>query len=236
MFLITLGVILTADAAAAHLGSSLTAGIWFTYIAGILILSAGIFLYHIPKAILYIFLAAVVVVAVYVCAIYIYGGIDTVTYNEDAVIVLGAGIRGEEIPRGLKCRLDAAVDYHASNPDAVIVVSGGQGEGEDISESLAMERYLIAAGVPADKIIKESASTSTSENFKYSKALLDEYFDRPYSAAFISNGYHILRAEFVAEASGFDSISHLHAKTPLSVLIPNGLREGAGVIVQWMFL
>ena len=40
-----------------------------------------------------------------------------------------------------------------------------------------MEKYLIAKGIPKDKILKEEAATSTHENFKNSKEILDKYFD-----------------------------------------------------------
>ena len=110
-----------------------------------------------------------------VICVYSFGFTDTVTYKEDAVIVLGAGLRGENLSLILRNRLDAAVEYYNENPEAVIVVSGGQGPDEDIPEAEAMERYLYEQGVPLNKIIKEDKSTSTEENFKFSKELLETY-------------------------------------------------------------
>ncbi len=45
-------------------------------------------------------------------------------------------------------RLEAAIAYYERNPKVLLVVSGGQGPQEDISEALAMERYLIERGIP----------------------------------------------------------------------------------------
>lgn len=135
---------------------------------------------------------------------------DQATYKEDAIIVLGAGIHGETVSRVLQMRLDTAIAFIEKNPKAIIVVSGGQGQGETISEALAMERYLVKKGVPQDKIIKEDRSTSTAENFKFSKALLDQYFDGDYQTAFTTNNFHIFRAQMIAKNSGITSHS-VHA-------------------------
>ena len=60
----------------------------------------------------------------------------------DYVIVLGAQIKGERITKSLKNRLDAAYEYYKDNKDITIIVSGGQGDGEDTSEAFAMKKYL----------------------------------------------------------------------------------------------
>ena len=165
----------------------------------------------------------------------IYGSIDTVHYHEDAVIVLGAGLRGETPSQSLTLRLDAACDYAQKNPQAMIVVSGGQGDNETIPESLAMKRYLVAKGVDENRILEENQSKNTKENIKFSKALLDTCFDTPYSVAVISNDFHILRAEYYANASGFDYVTHASSKTPFSIFIPATLRESAALLRAWIF-
>ncbi len=90
---------------------------------------------------------------------------DTATKQEKAVIVLGAGLRGERVTDLLARRLDAAYDYHLENPNAVIVVTGGQGPGEDIPEARAMKAYLVEKGVPEKQIVEEASSTSTEGKF-----------------------------------------------------------------------
>ena len=54
-------------------------------------------------------------------------------------------------------------------PDLKIVVSGGQGEGENITEATAMRNFLVDNGVDSSLIIMEDKSTNTYENFLYSK-------------------------------------------------------------------
>ena len=163
-----------------------------------------------------------------------YGRNDTVEYNEDALIVLGAGIRGEEPGRALTYRLNMAFVYHMKNPGAVIIVSGGQGPLEAISEALAMERYLIDKGIPAELIIKEENSTSTYENFIFSGEILKRKFPEGFSAAFITNYFHVYRAERIAEYAGL-SASHKGADISWYSVPVNYIREMMAVLQFWIF-
>ena len=164
----------------------------------------------------------------------IYGSIDTVTYKEDALIVLGCGIKGETVTPMLKYRLDKAVEYHEKNEDAMIIVAGGQGPQEHITEASAMAKYLIAEGIPQEKILKEDKSTSTYENLIFSKKILDEYFNRPYILALTTNKFHIYRAEHIAYRNGI-KVNRIHAGLSMYNLPVNYVREFFAVIIAWFF-
>lgn len=185
---------------------------------------------EIPKLIKATLIIAVALAAGFSGFLLTYGINDTVNYTEDSVIVLGAGIHGEHISRILRERLDTAVEYYNKNTGAIIVVSGGQGPQEEITEALAMERYLIDKGVPQSSIIKEEKASSTFENFKNSKQLLDEFFDKEYSTAFITNEYHVYRAERIAKKGGLENTAHLHSSTQWHSVLPGTLRECLAVI------
>ncbi len=160
----------------------------------------------------------------------IYGLVDNVNYSEDAVIVLGAGIRGDKVTLPLKMRLDKAIEYSSKNPKALIVVTGGQGFQETVTEAYAMEKYLVENGVDKNKIIREEKATSTAENMKFSKEILDGYFADDYSIAVITNNFHIFRGAAIAKRTGFDSVSHMHAGLQWYNLLPCFLRESLAVI------
>ena len=66
----------------------------------------------------------------------------------DYVIVLGARVRGAKISNSLKQRLDRAIEYSEEYPNTVLVLSGGKGPGEEISEARAMYEYLQYNGIP----------------------------------------------------------------------------------------
>lgn len=163
----------------------------------------------------------------------VYGNIDNADYGEDVVIVLGAGIHGEKVSATLAKRLDEAVTYYGKNPDAVIIVCGGQGPQEDITEALAMERYLLSKGIPVDSIIKEEQSTSTYENFVNAKKILDEHFPQGFTAVLITNDFHIFRAEKTADNAGI-SARHIGVNTVWYTVPSNYLREMLAIIKTWL--
>ena len=234
---ITVGTVLLINGLTATLLSNMNAGVLATYIIGAAALIYGVLLDKMLKAPIAVNALCMTLVAFgfsFCIALLLYGRADTVNYNEDAVVVLGAGIKGEKVGNCLKHRLDGAVEYHHKNPKALIVVSGGQGQYEDISEALAMERYLIAQGVPQQLIIKEDRSTSTKENFLFSKQLLDERFEgEEYRVAFISNAFHIYRAELTAERAGLEDAAHIGTTTPYYLVIPSTFRECMAVVKYW---
>ena len=80
----------------------------------------------------------------------------------DYIIVLGAGIKGEQVPPLLASRIDQGIEILKKNPKALFIMSGGQGKGEDIPEGEAMARYAINKGIDESKIIIENKSTNTS--------------------------------------------------------------------------
>lgn len=61
----------------------------------------------------------------------------------DYIIVLGSGIRSEEVPPLLKSRLDKGIEYYEKNPTAKFVVSGGQGPDEPVAEAFAMKNICF---------------------------------------------------------------------------------------------
>ncbi len=160
------------------------------------------------------------------------GRSDTVRYDEAALIVLGAGLRGETPSRVLRYRLDKAVQYHKMNPEAYLVVSGGRGPYESITEAEGMRRYLVGQGVAEEKIVCEERATSTYENFLYSKELLDKLLEKPYKTAFVTNQFHVYRAGRIAQKAGLHP-ARLAAKSDWITILPDYLRECSAVMFMW---
>ncbi len=179
-------------------------------------------------------IAAFIAELVFTVGLALYGERDNVTYKEQAVIVLGAGIRGDKVTLPLKLRLDKAIEYSKKNPDGIIVVSGGQGFQESVTEAYAMEKYLTENGVSPDKIIKEEKATSTNENMRFSKDILDSKFDEPYEIAVISNGFHIYRGVAIAHEEGFENVTHMHAGLQWYNVLPCYIRESIAVLKLWI--
>ena len=154
----------------------------------------------------------------------VYGRKDNVTFKEDAVIVLGKGLDGDKVPVNLAKRLDKAIEYHKKNPSAIIIVSGGKGSKDKLTEAQAMFDYLISKNIPDEIIIKEDKSTITYENFVFSSEILKEKLGENYSVAFVSNYFHIWRAERHAKELGLNA-THLGSKIKWYTVPVNYLRE-----------
>lgn len=116
-----------------------------------------------------------------------------------AMVIFGAGVNGTTPSLSLLSRLEAALDYIEARPGESfpIVVSGCQGEGEDVSEAECMADWLVSRGVPADRVLLEDRARNTRENVRCSMALLSERgVDVSGSIAFCSSGYHLCRAVY----------------------------------------
>ncbi|MDD3428976.1 MAG: YdcF family protein [Oscillospiraceae bacterium] len=165
------------------------------------------------------------------------GYAQTVSYQESALIVLGAGLRGETVSDTLKRRLDKAFEYYQKNPQVKIVVTGGKGPGESIAEALAMERYLLQKGVPLANLIKEDKSTSTEENFVFAAKLLAEQgVDvQKEEIAFVTNAFHCYRAKKEAERVGYTKLNSMAASINVAVVASCYMREALAVLYLWVF-
>ena len=145
----------------------------------------------------------------------------------EAVIILGCQVRGEMPSQMLKRRLDAALEVLDENPEAVCVMSGGRGNGEDISEAECMRRYLTAAGINEARLYAEDKSTSTRENIAFSAEILEK-LGISENIMLVTNEFHQYRAYIYASRAGLKTGAH-SAKTPLSNLLNYGLRENAAL-------
>jgi len=150
-----------------------------------------------------------------VLQVLIISGAYTQEADVDAVIVLGAGLRGDEPSVILRTRLHAAMEYVQNRPGVPIIVSGGLGQGRNLTEAQAMFNYLSASGIDESLIWMEGASTSTHENLTFSRELMAQMGLNPETAtvAVVSNEFHIFRARMLAQRAGLNAVG-VAAATP----------------------
>ena len=117
---------------------------------------------------------------------------DSEAERAQYLLVLGAGIRGDQPTKTLRMRLQAARDVAQHNPDCTLIVCGGQGADEDFPEAIVMRDWLVANGVAADRILCEEQSTNTIQNIANAKRILDEREPHGASTAVVSNGRHLM--------------------------------------------
>ncbi|MGL4452904.1 MAG: YdcF family protein [Sarcina sp.] len=140
----------------------------------------------------------------------------------NVVMVLGAGLEGDQVSPTLKTRLDGAIKYLKETQGYdFILVSGGQGHDELISEAEAMKRYLVNAGVPNEQIVLEDKSTSTYENFKFSKDIIEKKtgkYIEDLNIKVFTNGFHCMRSYFLGKRLGYGELSTYGTSTPPSLV------------------
>lgn len=160
--------------------------------------------------------------------------------NTDYIIVLGAGLsNGNQLSLTLKDRLDAALrcvnDY---GDNGYIVVSGGQGTDEYISEAEAMKRYLLEHGFPEEKIITEDKSSNTNENLKFSKNRIQEHSGKnieDISIKVVTTDFHAIRSDLLARKNGYKNVNFYTSKTVWYLIPVLYSREPAAIVKSFLF-
>jgi uncharacterized SAM-binding protein YcdF (DUF218 family) len=154
------------------------------------------------KLILIALMAAFVVLALFVVKL-----VQILSFNTnpasgqyDYIVVLGCSVYGKEMSPFLKLRTNRAAALFQDQRAPVIIVSGGRGNGEEISEAEAMRNGLVSDGISPAAIILEDRSQSTRQNLENVKNLL------PAGALqrllVVSNSFHLYRVKRIMDELG----------------------------------
>jgi len=153
--------------------------------------------------------------------------------NCSTLIVLGCQVRGTTPSLLLRYRIDAVAAYLTAHPEAVAVLSGGMGSGENISEAECMYRSLTEQGISPERLYREAESTSTQENLRFSKALMEREGLRG-PVAIVSSDFHIYRALQMAEDFGLNA-QGLAASSKYRFSRPTYMLREAMALIQYAF-
>lgn len=173
------------------------------------------------------------------CAVTLCISIDMIRFacqdtpSNATVIVLGCKVNGEHPSLILKTRLDTAYTYLSENEASSCVVSGGQGNDEDISEAECMYRYLVDRGIDPSRIYREDKSTTTKENLTFSKEIIDEN-KLNQKIVIVTNDFHEYRANKLAHSLELDT-SAVPAKSAWYFLPTYYIREIFCIVYEWVF-
>ena len=138
----------------------------------------------------------------------------------EVMVIFGCQVRKDGPSILLRDRLDTALAYLEDHPDTHIVVSGGKGDDEHVSEAQAMYDYLTAHGVDGYYILLEDQSRNTYQNIRNTLALMREtsvpwvgFEDGPGSYVLVSSDFHLARILMLWErATGrLDNVTTLPA-------------------------
>lgn len=163
----------------------------------------------------------------------LHGDRDVVQGDPQVMIILGCSVKPWGPSILLQDRLDKALDYLEEHPDMTVVVSGGQGVDEPMTEAQAMYDYLTRRGVNGAKILLEERSVNTFENLTYSMEILaNEGYDVTADMVVVSNGFHLTRVRMLwKRVCGSDEnlsvlaapSSHIPSRLKMYVREPIGL-------------
>lgn len=122
----------------------------------------------------------------------------------DYIVIHGAGLVGDQPSPLLAGRIDKALELWVRQGKlGIFVPSGGQGADEVVSEAQAMTSYLLAHGVPQDQIMPEGRSTTTLENLRFSKELMDARSEgAAYRCVVVTSDFHVFRCAEYAHTLG----------------------------------
>lgn len=153
-----------------------------------------------------------------------YNGVMMTRYSSvpleqvNCIMILGCQVKWEEPGGEMLSRLNTALPLIEEHADVPVIVTGGQGRGENISEAECMKRWLVSQGVPESRIYTETQSESTAQNFAYSAPILEQLGISD-GIAVVTNDFHQYRAELYARRLGL-STGHYSSKTR-ALVFPN---------------
>ncbi|WP_102401535.1 YdcF family protein [Haloimpatiens massiliensis] len=170
----------------------------------------------------------------------LYYGNKDYTADSDYIIVLGAGLQGRTMSLTLYQRVEKAWGYLKDHPNTKIIVSGGKGANEAISEAEAMEKYFLNKGIERNRIIKEDKSKNTYENLLFSKEKLIQVEGeslekiKNLKIGVVTSNFHIFRAKMLGNRVGIE-LQGMPAKVMTTLQLNFYVREALAVVKSVIF-
>lgn len=145
----------------------------------------------------------------------------------DAIVVMGAAQYDGRPSPVFKARLDHAAALFRRRLAPEVIVTGGTGEGDTVSEAAVGRRYLLAAGLSAGAVTAESVGRTSAPSVA---AAAERVRGRGGSRLlFVSDGFHMLRLAFLARRNG---VRALGSPAPGSPIRSNSRREIAYLLAE----
>jgi len=144
--------------------------------------------------------AAVVTLWLSALGLVLVAGTRPVLRPADTILVLGAAQYNGRPSPVFKSRLDYALELYRRGLAPVIILTGGVGAGDTVSEAEVGRRYARAAGVPDSAMLVERQGLTSAESMGAAPGLLAARDLR--SALLVSDSYHMLRLMLLGRRVG----------------------------------
>ena len=125
--------------------------------------------------------------------------------RSDAIVVLGSA-QYNGVPSSIfQARLEHAKNLYEAGVAPVIVTVGGKETGDKFTEAEAGRDYLANAGVPRDSLLAVPEGVDTLQSMQAVASAFDER--GWHSAVLVTDPWHAMRAQKMADDSGIDATS-----------------------------
>jgi len=123
----------------------------------------------------------------------------------DAIVVLGSA-QYNGVPSSIfEARLEHAIALYEDGVAPVIVTVGGKADGDQFAEAEAGRDYLAGSGIPDEALLAVPEGVDTLESIR---AVSAAFAERGWSrTVLVSDPWHAMRAERMAEDAGLDAVS-----------------------------
>ena len=160
-------------------------------------------------------------VILFFCGKVTVGGMINTADRADSAIVLGLALENGKPTPDLLARLDTARAYLEKNPEALLILTGGNADASGRTEADVMRDLLTEQGVPESRLILEDRAETTTENIRNIAGMVSK--DEP--VVLISSDYHMDRAVRNASGEGFTHVMRLPAPSGFLAYGANMLSE-----------
>jgi uncharacterized SAM-binding protein YcdF (DUF218 family) len=132
----------------------------------------------------------------------------------DAIVVLGAAQYAGRPSPVLKARLDHALKLFKKGLARRLVLTGGRGVGDTISEAAVGRRYAIRAGIADSVILMENEGRTTEASVAAVAYIMEKAeLER---AILVSDPFHMLRLQILSKRYGVESVTSPTRTSPIS--------------------
>ena len=127
--------------------------------------------------------------------------------SPDTILILGGGVVGSTPSPALEARIETAGEYLKTHPGTNAVACGGLEDKDTLSEAVCIENGLLSMGIAADRIKTEEHSSTTAENMRFSRRLVEE----DVCVGIVTSNFHVFRSVLLARAAGYFDVCGIAA-------------------------
>lgn len=160
---------------------------------------------------------------------------STQTNDARYIIVLGAGLKGDNMGQVLESRCQKGLEYLKNNKNTDVICSGGQGVNEVVPESVPMAKYYREHGIPDNRILLDEKSKTTIQNLEYSKDILEKYNAQNDRIIIVTSSFNILRAKMIAKKLNLNA-QYLGSNSKFRFNVNYSIREFGAIIYNFIEL